>query len=265
MAYGEFSALTFQICAGGLLFVESGSELKGGGKAFLKAVPISIILVVVITILVEVVAYGTVGAEALGENGTFIGVAELIFPLALFVFFFTVIGPLFATGSTLHSYFTLLARDMLVVSHDKVLPASLNKVNKKFGSPHWAVTVLFISSAVIAFFNPTIVFLSTIINVGATTLFSITLIAAMIVPKKYPEIYNRALYKPGTKLLNISSSISVAIMIVFLLILFAQLKLVGSLVFIAIFAVGFVLSKFKKVKAFDLDDFNASITEDAKS
>lgn len=200
------AALTFQLAGGGLLFVDAGDEVIGKGKTFMKAIPFSIALAALLALIVETVAVGTIGWSNLATAGTLTPAIQTYLPDNFAVIMITV-GAIIASLTSIHGIMLLTAREVLATAADGVLPKFMYSVNSKFGTPHWALTVLYILIAAVFIIDPGIVVLSAVTNVALTIAYIFVAIAALMLATKYPEIYEKSLFKPKNKALFFTYSI----------------------------------------------------------
>ncbi len=54
---------------------------------------------------------------------------------------FISIGGLLAAATTINGIFMATPRDLLLYGKDKILPVAIGDINKRFGTPHWAIAL----------------------------------------------------------------------------------------------------------------------------
>lgn len=121
---------------------------------------------------------------------------------------------MFALATTLNATLSWITKGILISCEDGWLPKSLGKVNKKFGTPHWLLTVFYVVGLI-----PILTGLSleTISALGTGVLLVanvIPIIASSQLPKKYPELYMKAPFKLSKTALNIVVVLAVILLAV---------------------------------------------------
>ncbi len=138
------SVLTFTIL-GANAAVELGDEIIDPSKNIPRSFFISIPTVTVIYILLGLVSGGvkkTGGAE--GDSLVEIaGVFLSGFPF----YYFILAGGLLAVVTTLNATFLWGTKSLIMITEDGLFPRRLARINKRFGTPHWFLTVIFVVSA----------------------------------------------------------------------------------------------------------------------
>lgn len=252
------SALTFQMVGGGLSFVDVGDDVEGdGGKMFLKAIPYSLIIVAIAAILIEVIAVGALGSDTLAASDTLQPLAAVIFPKNIATFIIMV-GAMIAVLTSIHGLMMQTSRKILATAEDDMLPGLLYKVNDRFGTPHWALTVVYVVCLLIVIFDPGVVFLSAMYNVGLILSYLFVAIAAILLQDKYPELYARSLFKPKNKtFFNAYTILGCILMVILTTILLVDFGLTTSLIIIGFFIASMLFAGYKgidKKPAYDPED-----------
>jgi len=202
-AVGFFTAVALLSFAtgGAQVIAELGGEMKRPGRD----IPLTIIITTVgVGILYAFMATIAVGILPIADvaNKPLTDVARTILPQPLFIFFM-IGGAMFALATTLNATLSWVTKGILISCEDGWLPKSLGKVNKKFGTPHWLLTVFYVIGLI-----PILTGLSleTISALGTGVILVsnvIPIIAASQLPKKYPELYKKAPFKLPKAALNI--------------------------------------------------------------
>jgi basic amino acid/polyamine antiporter, APA family len=187
-AVGLFVAagLLFALMAGGLFIVDVGDEVVEPMRIYRRVLPLGMAVVVVLYVFITLITAGAVPYAQL-EDETLVTVAEeFMGPAALG--FFIVGGALVAAVTTMNVTFTLVARGMLVVARDGLLPQALGRTGR-FASPVRALTVAYLISIAAFFAQLPPRFMGAVLNMGLLLAITLVALAALRVPERHPEIY----------------------------------------------------------------------------
>jgi len=229
------SALLYTLCGGGLFGIDIGEETKAAKSTIPKALVISMIVVVVFYLLVEIVAVGVVNWKIFG--GESLAIPAKAFLSGPLLGFFLVGGGVLACITTINLIMTLGGRYFLAFSEDGFLPHPFRNINKRFGTPHWGLTLGLIITVIAVVVIPSLQTMGLMLNFGLVFMITLVLLAAYKLPKRHPEIYEKAEFRPKQKTLSITSLIAVAMNIFFMIILAIALKL-AFVIFVASALVG---------------------------
>ncbi len=212
------SALLFTLLAGGLFGIEVGSEVKNASSVIPRALLISMLIVLGIYLLLEIVAVGVMDWQLLAEKATLGAPAEAFlsgFPLG----FFIAGGGILASVTTINLILTIAGRYALVFSIDGYFPRIFRQISKRFGTPHWGITLAFGMTIITLLINPPLIVLGQMLNFGLLFMITLVLCTAYRFPKKHTELYQNAKYKFNPRLIQVTSLIAICINIVFMLVL----------------------------------------------
>lgn len=230
MAVGLLSFAT----GGGQVVAELGGEMKNPGR--------DIPLTIIVTTLAVGLLYAFMATIAAGvlpiadvANMPLTDVARTILPGPLFIFFM-VGGAMFALATTLNATLSWVTKGIMIACEDGWLPKSLGKVNKRFGTPHWLLTLFYIIG-VIPIVTGLSLGLISALGTGVLLLANIIpVFAATKLPKKYPELYKRAPFKLPPATLNIIVYIGIALLFFQGYLLLSSLSykiIIGAVVYMA--------------------------------
>jgi len=232
------SGLLFTFSAGGLFVVDLGGEVAKPERSYMAALAIGIGLAVLLYMLIHVVTVGAVDwTVAAGQ--TLIGVAQSFMGRAALAFFI-IGGALVACATTINIVFTVISRGFLVVSGEGLLPEFLGRVNKRFGTPHWGLTVAWLVTVVSLLTVPSLMFFGSMLNLGLALAITVVCLSAARVPEKAPAILEKSRIKFRPRTLKVVSYAAVALNGIILLFLSVAVGL-PSLVFVGILAASYVL------------------------
>jgi len=223
------ACVVLSFSTGGAQYIsELGGEMKHPERDLPRAIIYSTLLAAVFFALVSIVAVGVLPVEQTAGR-TLSEVARAILPEPVYVAFIVGAG-LFALATSINSTFSWATKSVLIACDDGWLPKRLAVVNRRFNTPHVLLTILLLlgSAPIMAGWD-----LRYIIMLGGGLVFIydfIPLIAALLLPKRLPEVFARARMRMPVGMLK-------ALCILGMLILVGQ----ASLSFSDIDAVGWIL------------------------
>ena len=216
------SALLYTLLAGGLFGIEMGDEIRNARSVIPRALVISISIVLVLYVLIEVVAIGTVGWEQFSA-GTLGDVASAFLSggwLTLFV----VGGGVMASMTTINLALTAAGRYALAFSLDGYMPKTFSNVSERFGTPHNGLALIFLMTVITLAFDPPLMTMGAVLNFGLLFIVSLVLCGAVRLLRRRPDIYSRGTVKLRPRLLVGCSLAAVGINLVYMLVLTIALK-----------------------------------------
>ena len=212
------SALLFTLLAGGLFGIEVGSEVKNASSVIPRALIISMFAVLAIYLLLEIVAVGVMDWQLFAEQGTLGAPAAAVlsgFPLG----FFIAGGGILASVTTINLILTIAGRYALVFSLDGFFPKLFSRINKRFGTPHWGITLAYVMTVITLIVNPPLIVLGQMLNFGLLFMITLVLFSAYQFPKKYPRLYKESHFKFNPGIIRLTSLSAICINIIFMLVL----------------------------------------------
>jgi len=218
MGFMGASALLFTLLAGGLFGIELGDEVKNARVMIPRALIISIAVVLLLYILIEFVAVGTIDWETFAA-GQSLGIPAKSFLSSVPLGFFIIGGGIMACITTINLILTVAGRYTMAFARDGLFPSPFKSINRRFGTPHWGLTLAYGLSVITLIINPPLIVLGQMINFGLLFMITLVLFAAFRLPRKHPEIYARASFKPGPRILAATSLVAICINIIFMLVL----------------------------------------------
>lgn len=224
MAVGLLSFAT----GGAQVVAELGGEMKNPGRDIPLTIIVSTLGVGVLYAFMATIATGILPIADVA-NKPLTDVARTILSGPLFIFFM-VGGAMFALATTLNATLSWVTKGIMIACADGWLPKSLGIVNKRFGTPHWLLTVFYVIGVIPILTGLPLTIISAL-GTGVLLLANvIPVLAATRLPKKYPVQYSNAPFKVPAKVLNVIVTIGV------LLLLFQGYLLISSLSFKIIIA-----------------------------
>jgi APA family basic amino acid/polyamine antiporter len=195
--------------------------------------------------------------DTLKDQGTLIVVARSFMGQGSLTFFI-IGGALIACATTINMIFTIISRGLMVVSGEGLLPAFIGKVNKRFGTPHWGLTITYIvcTAALLILTSPIakgladdpVLLFGAITNFGLILSITVICIAGARVPFKNDLLYKRSRYRISKKTVAVISWITVGMnSIIFILLCMLVKK--PAIIFFILIAIS-VIYYFIRIKYF---------------
>ncbi|AGB33313.1 amino acid permease [Natrinema pellirubrum DSM 15624] len=194
--YGAFGlavvALFYPFLGFGLL-VELGEEIEDPGRTIplvlgLGIGIVALFYVALIAVLVGVVPYTELGAEA------DLAMAATRF-LPWWGEYVVAAGAVFAVVTTVNTTLLVFSRTLMRASRDGILPASLARIHPRFDTPHYAVALLGLPPFVLVPIADEIVGLSVFIGLASLTAYFFCAIGLWNLPREFPAHYANAPFR----------------------------------------------------------------------
>ncbi|TXT63361.1 MAG: putative Amino acid transporter [Promethearchaeota archaeon] len=253
--------------AGFTAIVEIGGEIKNPRRTVPLGLFISLIMVMSLYILISIVFAGNLSFFELETgNKTIINVFEKIGISGFFLAFLNILV-LIAIGSTLHGIILAYSRNLFSAARDRILPTILSKVNKRFSTPHWAVTFFCVSSLILLIFRPSYDDLQYYCALTITIPTVIIAFAPYLLEKKYPELLENSKFKIKKKYLLMLIIFNVAYSALSILAIIG-IKLYIVLIVVGLYAIAIIYyvvrRRWLKKRGFDLNEICQRIPEETK-
>jgi len=255
------AALSYTLLAGGLFGIELGDEVRKAHATIPRALIISLLIVLGLYIFIEVVALGTVDWQtfAKGNLGT---PAKVFMPEWLFIFFI-VGGGILACITTVHAILAIAGRYSMVYAKDGFFPKIMTNISKKYGTPHWGLTLPFVLSVIMLLFVRDITIFGAMLNFGLLYMVTLVLLTAIKLPKDYPVLFSRSKFKFSPTALKttaiLACVLNIAFMLLLILIIFMRNMSWAFWLFAIAIGLGIGLYYFRKkqgaVKPVDIDEY----------
>jgi APA family basic amino acid/polyamine antiporter len=184
------AALLYFVCMGANFIVDLGGELRAATVVIPRSFLVSIPLVAVLYVLTSFVAVGSVGRDTLSGDVLAVAAEAALSPAA--ATFFTVGGGLFAIATTINAVYMIAPRYLVALAADGAIPAEVGAVNDRFGTPHWALALVYGISAVFLASPFTLQRYSTLMGFGSIVLVLPVLVAAVVLVRDRPDAYREA-------------------------------------------------------------------------
>ncbi len=216
------SILTFTYM-GANAIVELGGEIKNPRQNIPRAFLFSIPLVTVFYLLVVFVAAGAVPWEI--SAGQPLTASAEIFMGRGGLNFFVFAGGVVAITTTLNASFMWGTKSLLVMTADGFFPSSLLAVNRRFGTPHWFLTIIYLASslAIIVLGEEFLETFTILGSLGGIIIFLPLIGAAVVLPRRAPRAFASSSFRLPIFWLYFSAGIGLLLALIIIIILLVDL------------------------------------------
>jgi APA family basic amino acid/polyamine antiporter len=182
--------LTFTVL-GANAAVELGDEIVAPERTIPRSFLVSIPVVTAIYIAIAVVVVGA-GPWTGAADEALTGIAATFLSRPLFLFFIFG-GGFLAVVTTLNATYLWGTRSLLLIAEDGLLPRGLAAVNRRFGTPHWLLTVIAaLSCASLLLAGDSVETFAIFASLGGIIIFIPVMIAALRLRRHFPDVYQRS-------------------------------------------------------------------------
>lgn len=217
--------------------IELGGEIRNPGWVIPRALFIAFPIV---TLLYFLVATATVGSLPLSVIG---GLPDPLVTVSRQTcgstgfYFFIVCGAVFAILTTLNALFIVGTKSLLAIISDQILPVWMGRINRRFGTPHVLLTLIWAFSLLGVLAGFELQTLASYATLGGMIIFVPVLLASINLPKLYPEAYNRAGFRLKGIWLWVCPLVGFLMVAFFSLVILVDLKSPGRIIFFLLFIV----------------------------
>jgi APA family basic amino acid/polyamine antiporter len=175
--------------------IELGGEIVNPGKVIPRSFIIAFAIVLFIYIAVALATVGAVTPEFLKDTAEpLIQVCRRVTGPAG-ILFFTVGGAVLALLTTLNALFIIGTKSLLMVAQDRLLPAKLGLLHKRFGTPHVLLTIVWAFSMAGILSGFSLETLASYAALGGLIIFLPVMVASIRLPRLYPAQYEKSDFK----------------------------------------------------------------------
>ena len=234
------AVLTFTIL-GANAAVELGDEIIDPRRNIPRSFLISIPAVTLIYVVIGIVAAGVAPWNSWNES-SLSAVAAAFLRGPLFVFFI-VGGGFLAVVTTLNATYLWGTKSLIVITEDGLFPKALARINRRFGTPHWFLIIIFlVSSAALIVAGERVETFAVFASLGGIIIFIPVMGAALRLRKHHPELYARSSIQLKGWLYYFAPAMGLVLCLLVIAILLVDLSSHrGGFFFLAIF-IGWVLA-----------------------
>jgi APA family basic amino acid/polyamine antiporter len=228
------SILTFTIL-GANAAVELGDEIVDPRKNIPRSFLISIPVVTIIYVVIGIVAAGVAPWNSWHDT-SLSAVAAAFLRGPMFVFFI-VGGGFLAVVTTLNSTYLWGTKSLIVITEDGLFPKALARINRRFGTPHWFLVIIFlISSAALIVAGERVETFAVFASLGGIIIFIPVMGAALRLRRHHPHLYARSSIRLKGLFYFFAPAMGLLLCLLIIAILLIDLRSHrGGFVFLAIF------------------------------
>jgi len=187
------SLLTFTVL-GANAAVELGDEIIDPRRNIPLSFLISIPVVVTLYAAIGVVAAGAAPWNSWRDSS--LTRIAAVFMQGFPFYFFVLGGGFLAVITTLNATYLWGTKSLLVITEDGLLPRGLAAVNRRFGTPHWLLTLIFVLSALsLLLAGNRVETFAIFASRGGIVIFVPVMGAAFRLRGSFPEVYARSALK----------------------------------------------------------------------
>lgn len=172
---------------------ELGRELKNPGRDIPLAMVGGTAIVGIIYVIVAVPAAGVLPIAQVADQ-PLSTVAQEFLPTGLWIFFI-IGGAMVAIISTMNAELLWGTKSLLAASDDGWFPPSWGRVNKRFGTPHWLLCILYFIGVIPAIAGVDVSVIGTAASVFVQIMFIVIVISSICIRWKMPEVYARSPFR----------------------------------------------------------------------
>ncbi len=215
--------------------IELGGEIKEPGRVIPRALLITFPVVAVLYLLVAITTVNAVPWQTLvNVEEPVINTARNSLGNAGFVFFILG-GAVLALTTTLNALFIVGTKSLLVIINDNLLPRGLGAINKRFGTAHYLFLIIWVISMIGIVSDFSLETFASYSALGGIVIFIPVLLAALVLPKKFPDQYAASSFKLKGFWLYFCTLVGIAIALFFSLVIIVDLKSAWKIAFFLLF------------------------------
>lgn len=249
------SILCYSVCIGFQAIAEMGEEMQNPRRN----IPLSLIVGGSVVLVIYIVV-GTVFISSLPYD--FDGINSMTAPLmqsgerflpGYWVLFLSM-GALSAGLTSFNAGAIALPRELFAQARDGILPSFLGRVNPRTRTPLNAVTVYFTLTIMLVMMGRSIDFYGVMTAVGILLMTAVIGVAAVRLPKKFPQQYASAYFQISKGWLIALAIVSVISSLGFVFIVCMQLLVVGLIyVILSLLVVAYYVMRVRWLKKSGVD------------
>jgi APA family basic amino acid/polyamine antiporter len=188
------SGLLFTLSVSGLWMVDLGGDVINARRTIPRVLLLGILIAVVINVSILTVTAGAADTMAL-EGKNLVDVAAN-FMSAAQLGYFVVAGALLACATTINTVFTLVARWLMVIAAEGLLPRFLSSLDVERGSPFGGLTLAYVLGVLALLSQSSLLFFGTLLNFSSMMVISLVSGLVVTLPKHFPLLYRRSAFHP---------------------------------------------------------------------
>lgn len=178
--------------------VEVGEEIRNSASVIARGLAAAVITTIVVYVTVSSVALGVLGSGALGASTTPLFDAGERF-LGRWNSPLIIVAAVAAIGTSLNAIYMTFTRFLFAMGRDGVFPESFARVHPKWGTPHVAVTAVFLLGCVGLLLPSSLVFLFLAVTIPTMLKYISNCWSAIRLVSDHPELHQRAKFALSTR------------------------------------------------------------------
>lgn len=223
---------------------QAGGEMKDSQKTLPKTMLRGAIITMVIYFIVSTVAFGVLPYKMLAASKSAMTDVAAVY-LPGWGKWIVTIGVIMAFTTTLNSIMMVVSRMLLSFAHDRAIPSMFAQVNRRYRTPHVALTLI-MGLVVLLLWTHTMHYLLNIALQGMFLLYIGHAVAMIALPYVRPALFKSALFQPSKMLLIFAGSFALVVLVYFsfnMILSVLHLLLIWTLVGLILFAMGKIEEK----------------------
>ncbi|MBW1880524.1 MAG: amino acid permease [Deltaproteobacteria bacterium] len=221
--------------------IELGSEIRSPGRVIPRAIFITFPLVIAVYVLVAIATVGAVSWTSLVDADQPLVVAARVTMGPVGTAFFIVGGAVLGLTTTLNALFIVGTRSLLAMTEDRMLPAVLGLRSRRFGTPWVLLTAIWVLSVVGVLAGMSLETLASYATLGGMMLLFPVLMAAIVLPRRFPDAYRRSAFKLRGPWRWICTGVGFLMVFFFSLVILVDLASVARVLVFVLFVVSGLL------------------------
>lgn len=223
---------------------QTGGEMKNPQTTLPRTMLRGSLITMAIYFLISGVAFGVLPANVLAASKSAMADVAAVY-LPSWGKWIVIIGIIMAFATTLNSILMVVSRMLFSFAEDRTVPSFLANVNKRFSTPHIALTVNVILVLILLWTHT----LNYILNMSLQGMFLMYIghaIAMIALPYARKDLYQTALFKPSKVLMVFAGIFAVTVLIYFsfhMILSVMNLLVIWTLVGIVLFILGKIEGK----------------------
>jgi APA family basic amino acid/polyamine antiporter len=175
---------------------EIGEEVKKAERTIPLGIGLAVLLTIVVYIAVAGIALGLVGPDALaGSKTPLLDAARQ--PFGRFTALVIVGAATVSILKTLNATTLVFSRSIFAMGRSGALPAALGRIHPRYGTPHVALVICYLSAMTGLLLPSNLTFLLLSVNGPTLLKYMASSLCAVLVVTRHPDIRARAIRFPG--------------------------------------------------------------------
>lgn len=223
---------------GSTFIVNFNDQCENPTKDIPFAIIVSTIVVTVLYVLVSIVAAGVLPIDQVaGKSLAVVAFEVLPYPIYLF---FMIFGAMIALVTSLNALLGWITPPIVQACKDGWFPEAIAKTNKRFGTPHIILLIIYVLTAVIILSGLNIGNVANIGNFLSNVVMTIVILSLVKMPKVVPNEWKESAFHINDKLyvfLTLLGALMTIIFCYYLAIELTRPEIIGTFIYLIIAAI----------------------------